>query len=135
MTSQNVDHVTYQCRRSPKKGRKRQISGWRGERDMAMAGEADRVSVLMRYSVVIASFICVSISVRQIVTAQHLSMGCFVLRRSGQYRLEISALVSGFIILQLKCSLSLANGGASRSFRLIFASYCSCSLRRFSGFG
>ena len=101
---------------------------------MAMAGEADRVSVLMRYSVVIASFICVSISVRQIVTAQHLSMGCFVLRRSGQYRLEISALVSRFIIYQLKCSLSLDNGGSSRNFRLIFASYCSCSLRRFSGF-
>jgi hypothetical protein len=107
----------------------------RKERDMAMAGEADRVSVLMRYSVVIASFICVSISVRQIVTAQHLSMGCFVLRRSGQYRLEISALVSGVIIYQLKCSLSLDNGGSSRNFRLIFASYCSCSLRRFSGFG
>jgi hypothetical protein len=103
--------------------------------DMAMAGEADRVSVLMRYSVVIASFICVSISVRQIVTAQHLSMGCFVLRRSGRYRLEISALVSGFIIYLLKCSLSLDNGGSSRNFRLIFASYCSCSLRRFSGFG
>ena len=51
---------------------------------MAVSAEADRVSVLMRYSVVMASFISVSISVRQIVTAQHLSMGPFVLRRSGR---------------------------------------------------
>ena len=100
-----------------------------------VSAKAVSVSVLMRYSIVIVNFICASISVHQMDTVPFLSMGFFVLRRSGRQWLEISALVGRFINYQLQCSLPFDNSGASRSFRLIFASSCSCSPCRFSGFG
>ena len=50
-----------------------------------MAGMADavRMNVVTRYSVGMVSMLCVSISVRQIAAAQHLSLGLFVERSGG----------------------------------------------------
>ena len=50
-----------------------------------MAGMTDdrRVNVVSRYSVGMVSMLCVSISVRQIAAAQHLSLGLFVERFGG----------------------------------------------------
>jgi hypothetical protein len=42
-----------------------------------------RVNVVTRYSVGMVSMLCVSISVRQIAAAQHLSLGLFVERFGG----------------------------------------------------
>ena len=93
-----------------------------------MAGMAGtvRVNVVTRYSVGMVSMLCVSLSVRQIATAIHLSLVFFGLRRSGRYRNGSATFVGISVMNQLQSSLLFVNSAFVGVMVLSFAAFMPC---------